>query len=683
MGKKKATTPPGNFPQLERRVLFAYYLTLAAFFVASFFPQARLWGINWWAYYPLWVKLALLAGGALIPLSIRKWSRRWSDPDSDISNRSYWLFSGCLLIGFGLIFYLLRAKTHFLGDGYQLLSTLSSEQFYIKFRNRGSVGLQHFIMQLLGGRSEANALLSYQITSISAGLLFPAVVMTGARKLFQKNTLRLPLLFGLSTGGYTLLFFGYVENYALFVDAVLIYCLVGLLVTQGKLNRWWILLAQAAAVFFHVFGSVLVPASVFLLLSDTGLSNRLGRLSSPLKWAAAAIAIAIVGVAFYYFYTTNYFFRFSLVSLVSDQFTVDGYTLFSINHILDLLNLTVMLVPGIAVLAVAGSWRQPSFVSDHGVRFLVITAVCAMGAAFIFDPHLGMPRDWDLFAFSGVPLAVLLIRMTVSDRGRRYSIGSVILPASALALLLLLTRAGVQMDENASLAMTENYISLDNGKTNTARFLVIDYYTRTGRPELGDSARVRWQRDIALNDEYMSAVSLAESGKARQALPILKAIVKIRPNFHEAWSYLGRCMGETGNYDSAFICISISNGFNPYNKQNLYHLGLLYFRLKKYDLALQSFRFSSEIDTLYSPPLMGMVLSLKELRDTAAYISLLKQITQRPMPNMEFYQEYIDYLGTSGKLDEAAQAIREGISKGLDSTYARETLTKYPGIKLR
>ena len=38
---------------------------------------------------------------------------------------------------------------------------------------------------------------------------------------------------------------------------------------------------------------------------------------------------------------------------------------------------------------------------------MAIMLVCCLGAVFVLDPKLGMPRDWDLFSFAGVPFVVL------------------------------------------------------------------------------------------------------------------------------------------------------------------------------------------------------------------------------------------------------------------------------------
>ena len=60
----------------------------------------------------------------------------------DAATRSYLPIAITILIVYGVLFYLLRAKTHFLGDGYTLLAELSKENSLVKTRGLAE-GLLH------------------------------------------------------------------------------------------------------------------------------------------------------------------------------------------------------------------------------------------------------------------------------------------------------------------------------------------------------------------------------------------------------------------------------------------------------------------------------------------------------------------------------------------------------------
>lgn len=54
----------------ELYLFSAYYLVIALFLLASFFPEARVWGVNWWAYLPALAKYGLLLLGVVTPPAV-------------------------------------------------------------------------------------------------------------------------------------------------------------------------------------------------------------------------------------------------------------------------------------------------------------------------------------------------------------------------------------------------------------------------------------------------------------------------------------------------------------------------------------------------------------------------------------------------------------------------------------
>jgi len=278
--------------------LAAYYVTLATLVIGAFFPEQRIWGVNWWGYYPLWVVLVLAALGAVAPLILRFFERRWDSPpeNAELSDRGlrYWLPAAGLIALFSLLFYLLRAETHFLGDGYALLSVLGEKSpLALKVREVGE-SLVHIWSRLaLGGVGQA-ALIGSQIISIASGVAFLTAIGFFAGRLFERTSDRLLFLMGLASGGYMLLFFGYVEYYSLFVLSVLVFTLTGLLVSRGEANRWLMLPLLALAVFFHILGVTLIPAAVYLLVIRTRAGHAIARMKLTSRAAIALITVCLL-----------------------------------------------------------------------------------------------------------------------------------------------------------------------------------------------------------------------------------------------------------------------------------------------------------------------------------------------------------------------------------------------------
>ncbi|MEW6050245.1 MAG: hypothetical protein AB1644_04185 [Candidatus Zixiibacteriota bacterium] len=440
---------------------YAYLATLVMFFVASFFPEQRVWGVNWWAYWPVGVRVGVLTLGMLVIPIVRRVAVMPALNTDDMTKRTYIVVAVALVVGWGLLFYLLRARTHFLGDGYTLLSLMATSDPLVKGRNLGGMLPQLWLSRALGEPSKENVLLAYQTLSIAAGIVFLTTIIAVANRVIARRMDRLLFLVFLATGGFMLQFFGYVENYALFLVSVLTFVVVGMLVAEQKLNRWWIVPCVIMASVFHVFGVVLIIGAMYLLTVNTAPANWLQKLSTMMKTSVILPCIGVAGVAFGYFYTTDYYFRFAFVPIIADQFTVDGYTMFSAKHLLDFLNLLLVLLPGIIVAVPLMSRTQGRAISKQRVAtFLSIVTICSLGAAFVFDPKLGMPRDWDLFAFWAIPFSLLVWRLIAhSEINRRVAVVSILLMIS-LSTLSLFSRALAQHQPTLAVEHFQNYLLL-------------------------------------------------------------------------------------------------------------------------------------------------------------------------------------------------------------------------------
>jgi tetratricopeptide (TPR) repeat protein len=577
----------------ERIVLLAYYAVLILFLLASFFPQYRVWGFNWWAYYPPYVPWFLFAAGAVAPLVLRFIRVR---DESSNKHRLYFLAVIGLVAGYGLAFYLLRARMHFLGDGYTLLSQLASHPV-IKPRELGEMLAHVWVKNLIGGDGEAAALLTFQIISITAGILFLIVVAVCAGFLFERTKDRILFTLGLATGGYMLLFFGYVENYSLFVFTVTLYSLTGLLAVKGKLSRWLILPPLALAIFFHVLGVTLIPSAVYLLLVNSKLGEAIARLSLRAKLLMSTAGVVAVVLVFYHFYSIDYFFRFAIVPLFENRFTIEGYTMFSLKHIVDYFNLLILLLPGLPIVAVVLFFSPlKKMLREREYRYLTILFVSTLGAIFIFDPKLGMPRDWDLFSFAGVPLALISYYLLFNCHTKIISRTTIVVLAVLLGCFSLFPRVGSQMNEEMSSRHFIDLLDLDKVRNRIGRVILVEYYQKLGKGDKVALLYRRWDDLIQRDTLLTTAVDSINQNKFQPAVPLLYDFLDFYPQSHEAWQKLGICYLMMGQYDTALACLNLSDGINPYNPFTQYYIGLVHYERKEYCAAKDHFLEAIDID---------------------------------------------------------------------------------------
>ncbi len=76
--------------------------------------------------------------------------------------------------------------------------------------------------------------------------------------------------------------------------------------------------------------------------------------------------------------------------------------------------------------------------------------------ALVFNPNLGMARDWDVFSFAGLPL-VLLFTLLLIEQKQLAALGL----CAMLALLVLLPRAGAQVAPQIAISHFRNYAKLN------------------------------------------------------------------------------------------------------------------------------------------------------------------------------------------------------------------------------
>ncbi len=673
------------FKATPKGALVAYYGTLVVLLAASRFPEYRVWGLNWWAYFPGFVPFILFLIGAALPVALAIWLRRvptfgLADADAGGSSRTYLLIAVFLTMAFGLAFYVLRTTTHFLGDGYTVLSLLADDNPLVKERELGEALVHIWVKWLIGGDSQRAALLSFRIISISAGVLFVLTAILAAYRLFPRTIDRALFLVGVTSGGYMLLFFGYVENYSLFVLLVGVYTLVGLLASAGIISRWYVIPAAAFAVFSHIMGASLIPSSLYVLIAGSRIGHVIGNAHRGTKALAAFLVAAGVFAISAYYYSENLFFRFAILPLAENRFTLEGYTLLSWQHLADYANLLLLLSPGFVVVGAAlllDAFRPRWNLRQQ--RYLLILLVSTAGAAFVFDPKLGMPRDWDLYAFWGVPLLVLSYYVLLQKRAA-FQGGRVAILAIALSCLSLGARVGALTSAEVSIAHLQAYFDLDRAKNRAGRMMLIAYYQ-----DIGDSTRAA--EEIRLRDQdfpersmFWQAHRLKEDGQLTEAIELFRRVIDVNPTIAEAWANLGECYMRLGQFESSIYYFSIALGLNPWGASSYNNLGVCYSRLGNYDKADDALRKSCALDPTGSQPFYNRAINYRLSGQMDRYHRHLVKAAYHDSAQADAVKELIEHYLSVGKYDSAAVAIDRAHRRGLDSNYISQLRRAHPQL---
>jgi tetratricopeptide (TPR) repeat protein len=662
-------------------VLFAYYLTLAALAAAAWIPGGRVWGVAAWRHVPREAAALACLAGALMPFVLRLARRRAAAGGGHARPASGVALAALATGAWFVLFVTLRARAHYLGDGWQSLALLGAARPYVK-PDAPLTGLVLCALSRAFGGGERAALLAYQSVAVAAGALFCAAVASLGRSLVPSPADRRRLFLLLVSGGWSLLFFGYVENYALFTATVAAYTLAGARAARdGKGKGIATTLALLAAA-WHVAGLVLVPSVAALWLGGSRASARLSALPRAGKIAlslAAALALAVASARLLAGDASR---MLLFVPPAPTRFTVDGYTLFSAKHLLDVANLLLLAVPGIAPLAVAVA-RAPrrSLARDGAMRFLGVLGASTALAVFVLDPKLGMPRDWDLYSFAAIPWALAVFLVLEPAGGASTAPGRRALDlAAALGVLVLLPRAATNANEDAAYRQFRDHLALDHSRGRAARIHAVNHWKRIGRDDLADREVEAWNRDYPERVLVRDAADARARGDVAEAVRLNRAAIVRAPAYSDPWNNLGSIDLTSGRIDAAREELEIARALSPNEPSIWMNLGTACFVAGDLDGASRWWRRAWERSPDGSLVNKSLARLAQRRGDVGAYERYLSRAAAAPEAPGALLVEWGDHLAAGGRTEEASAAYGEALRRGLPDEARRALLAVHPEL---
>ena len=394
--------------------------------------RSTFWGVHFYGFLPAWALpagLALLAVSAALALSgaLDRAIAGLPDPGGWSARRRA-TGATLLAVASGALFWLLRVRHTFLGDGNPLSANLArGERFHP--HEPLTVFLHHQVYVLsrglfaTPGRDPAEvAWDTVALGSVLAGALFVlvawalAVELAAARGESQNRAPVALTFLVLLAQGYVLLFFGYVENYTFQTLAIALYLLLALRFLRGAAP----LLAPAGVLVLGVcldLSTVILAPSLLVLAAYGFARRRAGATLRDLALGAAfaagaAAALSALGDGYSLLGTLRDVLHLAARGHGAQAFDT-GY-LFSRVHLRDFANEQALIGPLAALLFVPAALaaapalirsaaspapRTAASAARWTAGFLAAAGLAALGAAWITgDLNLGYPRDWDLFA---------------------------------------------------------------------------------------------------------------------------------------------------------------------------------------------------------------------------------------------------------------------------------------------
>ena len=551
--------------------------------LAGAFPSAVNWGGHFWGFLPLPVPIVLgiLMASALLPAvqdGVLAFLQRCGVLFSSQTRLRAMLLWVVLCAAAGVLFWAFRQRTFFLGDGYLVLRTLpvavASGDIPASFPTAPFTGLlAAFLFQVSRSIGAADpALAAWQALSILSGMAAVPVVWTLTRPLAADVRERLALSVLIGGSGAAVLFFGYVETYAPAFVMLLAFIAAAQRVREGHGSLLTLSVLFVVLVFLHV-GMALFAPVLLLLLGGAARGKRWKDLAVAVLGSAVAVALILVLLSYSPARLLATFLRDggSFLPLRGTDGWNESYTLFSLWHWIDLLNLHLLVSPFALVLAgglFAGA-LVPARYRPPGTFFWIVVAGPPVLWLFLNNFELGLSRDWDLAAPCAAViglggLAGWLAMMGPSETRTR---GVVV-----MALITVVHTAGwvgVNARGEGSLL---RFDALLDFRAISPRAMAIAY------EEVGDYRRER--RDVHGAVDAFARMVVLDSTNARR------------------WTVLANAEAIAGNGPAARIAYEKAIAWGSVDPETHTNLAIVLFAGGDVDAALGRIRTAVALDTL-------------------------------------------------------------------------------------
>lgn len=388
-------------------VLIACIATVVLSVLALTCCPVALWGLHALRYTS---SVMVLAGG-LVLVAVGWWFRA---PVSRLLDRvPSWVVSGLGMLAAGVLMWGYRSRTTFLGDGAFLVGNLTN---FVPFQASNPVDYHlHFLLYRgLLAPAERSPVLAYSILSVMAGQVFMVAAWYTARMMADTPGRRLFALLGLVSAGYVLVFFGYVESYALLYACYLFLVLAAVAFLRGRSPLWPVFAVYGLACMLHQTALLMLPGMVYLAVRDYRGSNvRVRRVLRDCAALAVPVGVMLLLLLAGGFTIGEYLAMLRTRSseyggLLLPLWRPGGYSLLSPRHLLDYANALLMASPVAALLLPLVLWRFRRR-NDAVANFLALAGVPLLVFFGAVDPKIGMFRDWDLFAGAMLVLTPLTV----------------------------------------------------------------------------------------------------------------------------------------------------------------------------------------------------------------------------------------------------------------------------------
>ena len=601
-------SPPESTRTAER--VFSRPAIIAAVFLglhilSLFWPSSHMWGVDFLYYMPAPVQVAFVLLAVL--LFVPRFQRLCRTCATFLpfglwgKGRRVWISRALVILIALTVFILLSSARHFLGDGYLLIQKLEAEAW----QDRPRAPLTFAVIHALHGAGAPfweTAENTYRIYSYISGILYGLIAFIAASafgKTIRDKTIVLAFLL---TAGYMQLFFGYVENYALYMPCVLFYLILGMRALENRMPLYAPAIFLGMLLAFHQAFAVFGPS--LLHLAYTAYRRRRGNvpvLKNALLTATVLCLVPVCGALFVWLIGVDlhgYLGGMGGNDLLP-WFTKPGpemqYGVFSVEHILDFVNQQLLAAPVACIVLVLvrkqDLSRQP---------FLAVCTVVPLFFTFVANPDLGAFRDWDIMSLPATPLtlwAVAILLKRARDCEKLFRGAFLICGAAVLHTFLWI---GVNARPDAAEARFTHLLDGLSGDANSIGWMTMARFHwdwEQDDPATAFDATKRFlDADPTNINRWLTVGNIyRRMGQTPDAITHYQKAAELQPDHAAPWGNLGAAYAELGQFSNAIEYTRKALTLQPDLAKAHANLGQMYRRVGKLDKAISSLEKAAEL----------------------------------------------------------------------------------------
>ena len=600
--RQEMSQPTGRTLRLPA-VIAGAFLTLHV--VPLFWRPNPMWGIDFLYYLPAPIQGAfiLLSVFLFIP-GFRRQIRSYVGALPFAmwgQGRHVWITRTLVLILALAAFLALHSARHFLGDGYLLLRKLDADTFQDQYRAPLTFA---FIRALhhAGGAYWETAENTYRVYSYASGVLYVLLSLPVASFLGINKREKSIVLAALLTAGYMQLFFGYVENYALYMPGVLLYLFLGLCTLENRMPLYAPALVLGMLLAFHQAFAVFGPSLFFL--AYTAYRRRRGNvpvLKNALSTVTVLCLVPVCGALFVWLIGVDLYGYLGGIGGrdLLPWFTKPGpemqYRVFSIEHILDFVNQQLLAAPAACISLVLvrkqDLCRQP---------FLAVCTVVPLFFSFVANPDLGAFRDWDIMSLPAVPLtlwAVVILVKRVRDCEKLFRGAFLICGAAALHTLLWI---GVNARPDAAEARFTHLLDRLSGRASAIGWMTVARFhwdwEQVDPATAFDASKRFLDADPTNINRWLTVGNIhRRMGQTPDAITHFQKAAELQPDHAAPFVNLGAAYADLGQFGKAIEYTRKALTLQPDLAKAHANLGQMYMRVGKLAKAISALEKAAQL----------------------------------------------------------------------------------------